>query len=91
MGLVGLGERKAASFLAVFGVRLQLSCATHHPPTQEEEGGLQQCLAAVGPASVLMKVFFRLGGACLDPGGSADPGRVLLTRTRWYCLPVKVT
>uniref|UniRef100_A0A8D2KRZ8 N-terminal Ras-GEF domain-containing protein n=1 Tax=Varanus komodoensis TaxID=61221 RepID=A0A8D2KRZ8_VARKO len=34
-----------------------------------------------------MRVFLRLGG-CLEPGGPAE--RVLLTRTRWYCLPVKV-
>ncbi|XP_053159582.1 ral guanine nucleotide dissociation stimulator-like 2 isoform X2 [Hemicordylus capensis] len=33
-----------------------------------------------------MKVFLRLGG-CLEPGGSSNG--VLLTRTRWYCLPVK--
>ncbi|XP_061477498.1 ral guanine nucleotide dissociation stimulator-like 2 isoform X2 [Rhineura floridana] len=34
-----------------------------------------------------MKVFLRLGG-CLEPGGGSAEG-VLLTRTRWYCLPVK--
>ncbi|XP_048346779.1 ral guanine nucleotide dissociation stimulator-like 2 [Sphaerodactylus townsendi] len=33
-----------------------------------------------------MKVFLRLGG-CLEAGGS--PEGVLLTRTRWYCLPAK--
>ncbi|XP_043353130.1 ral guanine nucleotide dissociation stimulator-like 2 isoform X2 [Dermochelys coriacea] len=32
-----------------------------------------------------MKVFLRLG-ACLEPGGQEGGG---LSRTRWYCLPVK--